>query len=65
MFERFTKPARNVVRQAMDVATETGASQVRPEHLLVALVQDEDNLAVRVLGDLGAGGGPTRRPRLR
>ena len=53
MFERFTKPARRVVEQAMEVAAEVRASHVRPEHLLLALVAHRDNLAVRVLTDLG------------
>ena len=54
MFERFTKRARRVVEQGADVAAEARASHVRPEHLFVALVEEPDNLAVRVLTDLGA-----------
>ncbi|MET0998885.1 MAG: Clp protease N-terminal domain-containing protein, partial [Marmoricola sp.] len=54
MFERFTKPARRVVEQATDLAARAQASHVRPEHLLLALLDDKDNLAVRVLTDLGA-----------
>ena len=53
MFERFTKPARRVVEQAAVLAAEVRASQVRPEHLLLALVDQQDNLAVRVLTNLG------------
>ncbi len=53
MFERFTKPARRVVEQALELAAEGSASHVRPEHLLLALVDHNDNLAVRVLTDLG------------
>ncbi len=53
MFERFTKPARTMVKQGIDVAAAAGSSRVRPEHLLVALVEDEDCLATRVLVDLG------------
>ncbi len=60
MFERFTKPARRVVEQAADVAAEARASHVRPEHLLVALVDHGDNLAVQVLTDLGAPPGKLR-----
>jgi len=54
MFERFTKRARRSVEQAGEVAVGRRATHVRPEHLFVALVDDADNLAVRVLADLGA-----------
>jgi ATP-dependent Clp protease ATP-binding subunit ClpA len=54
MFERFTKRARRVVEQGADVAAQAHASHVRPEHLFVALVEEPDSLAVRVLADLGA-----------
>ena len=54
MFERFTKPARRVVEHAAEVAAQARAAQVQPEHLLLAMVDDGENLAVRVLTDLGA-----------
>ena len=54
MFERFTKRARRSVEQSMEVAVGLRATHVRPEHLFVALVDDAENLAVRVLADLGA-----------
>jgi ATP-dependent Clp protease ATP-binding subunit ClpA len=54
MFERFTKRARRAVERSADLAVEKHASHVRPEHLFLALLDDADNLAVRVLADLGA-----------
>src|SRR3954462_9940002 len=49
MFERFTAKARDVVirAQAEDVAR--GADTIRSEHLLAALVQVPDTLALMVL----------------
>ena len=53
MFERFTKSARNVVATSQAQAQATGSSEVRPEHLLMALLEDEACLAVRVVEELG------------
>jgi ATP-dependent Clp protease ATP-binding subunit ClpA len=54
MFERFTKRARTVVEGATAHARQSTADETRPEHLLQALLDDEANLAVRVLAGLGA-----------
>ena len=54
MFERFTTRAREVVERAASIATESRASQIRPEHLLAAILWDDQCLAVRVLIDQGA-----------
>jgi ATP-dependent Clp protease ATP-binding subunit ClpA len=54
MFERFTDPARATVEGAREHAVATTASEVRPEHLLMALLDRPDCLAVRVLDGLGA-----------
>jgi ATP-dependent Clp protease ATP-binding subunit ClpA len=54
MLERFTKPARTVVTAAERQAAAATASETRPEHLLMALLDQDGCLAVRVLGDLGA-----------
>jgi len=54
MFERFTKRARRAVERSAELAVEKHASRVRPEHLFLALLDDPDNLALRVLADLGA-----------
>lgn len=54
MFERFTKPARAAVEQAVAFARQSAARETRPEHLFAALLADEECLAVRVLVDAGA-----------
>jgi ATP-dependent Clp protease ATP-binding subunit ClpA len=54
MMERFTKRARELVERAVEIATESRASEVRPEHLFAALLWDTDCLAVRVLEEQGA-----------
>ena len=54
MWERFTRPARSAVEAATTYAREATASEVRPEHLLRALLADESSLACRVLADAGA-----------
>jgi ATP-dependent Clp protease ATP-binding subunit ClpA len=53
MLERFTKPARDVVERTQQIAIESRASQVRPEHLFAALIWDDQCLAVRVLNAQG------------
>ncbi|MGZ4581166.1 MAG: Clp protease N-terminal domain-containing protein [Nocardioidaceae bacterium] len=53
MFERFTKRARLAVSVAERHSREATASEIRPEHLLMGLLDDKDCLAVRVVGSLG------------
>jgi ATP-dependent Clp protease ATP-binding subunit ClpA len=54
MFERFTRPAREVVVRATAHAVDATASEVRPEHLLQGILDQEGCLAVQVLAGLGA-----------
>jgi ATP-dependent Clp protease ATP-binding subunit ClpA len=54
MFERFTHPARTVVTRAKETAVVTTSSEVRPEHLLMAMLEDRHCLAVAVLERRGA-----------
>ena len=54
MFERFTKRAQAVVAAGFEVASASGAAEVRPDHLAVALLRDESSVATRVLVGLGA-----------
>ena len=54
MFERFTRRARTAVQDAVVIADEQDAAEVRPEHVFAAMLGDADSLAVRVLSDLGA-----------
>jgi len=57
MLERFTKAARLTVAESVEVATRATAGEVRPEHLLRALIDNDTCLAVRVLDGLGAPAG--------
>lgn len=50
--QRFTKRARQVVAEAVGAA-EVQGGDVRPAHLLAAIVADPDSLATRVLLDRG------------
>ena len=61
MLERFTRNARAVAVGAQSVAHRVGAPQVRPAHLLEALVEDDGVLAMRLLAELGAPGDEVRR----
>jgi ATP-dependent Clp protease ATP-binding subunit ClpA len=61
MFERFTRAARETVEGAVTAAREATAGEVRPEHLLAALLDHEDCLAARVLAGLGAPPAEVRR----
>lgn len=54
MFERFAQPARDAVVRAIRYATDAGAGETRPEHLLRALLDDSTSLTVRILADSGA-----------
>ncbi|MEV4524415.1 Clp protease N-terminal domain-containing protein [Micromonospora tulbaghiae] len=49
MFERFTDRARSVVHHALDEARTEGRRPVGTEHLLLGVLADRDNLAVRLL----------------
>lgn len=56
MFERFTAPARAVVRGAVEVAERAGADGITPEHLLLALLDAEGTTAASVLAHFGVAG---------
>jgi ATP-dependent Clp protease ATP-binding subunit ClpA len=46
MFERFTKDARRVVKDAAEIATELGATTVEAEHLLLAVTRGDTPAAI-------------------
>ncbi|MDA0185295.1 hypothetical protein OJ997_33630 [Solirubrobacter phytolaccae] len=50
MFNRFTKGARGVVEDAVEIARELGASQTEAEHLLLAAARRDDPTAVVLRG---------------
>jgi ATP-dependent Clp protease ATP-binding subunit ClpA len=53
LFQRFTGKARQVVVLAQEQARDRGAETVRTEHVLIALYDVPDSLAVTVLTSLG------------
>ncbi|HEU5046015.1 MAG TPA: Clp protease N-terminal domain-containing protein [Nocardioidaceae bacterium] len=61
MLERFTAPARSTVEGAREHAVASTAGEVRPEHLLMALLDRRGCLAVRVVAELGATADEVRR----
>ena len=60
MFERFTDRARRVVTLAQDESRTLGHGYVGTEHLLLALMREEDGVAARVLADAGVSGDDVR-----
>jgi ATP-dependent Clp protease ATP-binding subunit ClpC len=52
VFERFTERARQVVVVAQDEARDLGHGYIGTEHLLLALLREQDGLGGRVLGAL-------------
>ncbi|HMG44081.1 MAG TPA: Clp protease N-terminal domain-containing protein [Acidimicrobiales bacterium] len=53
MFERFTDKARRVVVLAQEESHRLGHNHIGVEHVLVALVHDDESLAGGALADLG------------
>ncbi|KOX15707.1 Clp protease N-terminal domain-containing protein [Nocardiopsis sp. NRRL B-16309] len=53
MFERFTKDARDTVRDAVALVADRGVDKVAPEHLLLALAAQEQSTAARLLHEHG------------
>ena len=52
-FDRFTEGARTVLTLAQAEARRLDHTHIGTEHLLLAVVRDEDGLGARVLSDLG------------
>jgi Clp amino terminal domain, pathogenicity island component len=52
-FGRFTPRARNVVVVAQNKAQQASNSEINPDHLLLALFDDPDGLAVKLLAGQG------------
>src|SRR5690606_24216176 len=59
--DKITVKAREAIARAHDIATESRHAEVRPEHLLFALLAQEDGLLPRLLARIGADGGLLRR----
>ena len=54
MFEKFTERARELVQLAQDILTRYKHTQLDTEHLLIAMLEQNDGLAPQVLRQLGA-----------
>ena len=52
MFEKFTERARDLVQKAQDILVRYQHTQLDTEHLLLAMVEQNDGLAVQVLQNL-------------
>src|SRR6195952_2323835 len=52
MFERFTERARQVIVLAQDEARALKHNYIGPEHILLGLLRDEEEIAARVLDSL-------------
>ncbi len=53
MFERFTREAKGTVLRALDIAQRSGAEQVEPEHLLLALAGGHADAASQAIENAG------------
>jgi hypothetical protein len=56
-FSRFTPRARNMVVAAQNKAHDAGNGEIQPAHLLLALFDDTDSLAARLLASRGVDAG--------
>ncbi len=52
-FEQFTDKARNTLQAAQTTAVARGHQRFTPEHILLALLEDKDGIAGRVIGAAG------------
>lgn len=51
-FDEYTEKAAQVMMSTQDILTRYGQDQLRSEHILLALLEDEENVAIEVLKDL-------------
>src|SRR5689334_13903068 len=52
-WDKFTVKAQEAVQQASEIAGQNGNPEIRPLHLLAALLQDQEGIVVPVLAKLG------------
>lgn len=53
MFEQFTKTAREIVRDGVHLAEQEHAALIRPEHLLLAMLKQNDTVSAKILAAHG------------
>jgi ATP-dependent Clp protease ATP-binding subunit ClpC len=54
VFEHFTDSARRTIVLAQEEAGRLRASSIRPEHLLLGLIRENEGIAAKALSDTGA-----------
>jgi ATP-dependent Clp protease ATP-binding subunit ClpB len=53
-FNKFTIKAQEAMQAASEIAASYSNQQVEPEHLLAALIQNDDGIAVSLIKKIGA-----------
>jgi ATP-dependent Clp protease ATP-binding subunit ClpC len=61
MFERYTEKARRVIFFARFEASQFGASQIEPEHILLGMLREDPHISARFFPDGSPGYGPIRK----
>jgi ATP-dependent Clp protease ATP-binding subunit ClpC len=51
-FDEYTEKASQIMMSTQDILTRYGQDQLRSEHILLAMLEDEENVAIDVLKDL-------------
>ncbi len=51
-FDEYTEKASQIMMATQDILTRYGQDQLRSEHILLAILEDEENVAIDVLKDL-------------
>ena len=62
-FNKFTIKAQEAVQEAGEIAANYSNQQVEPEHVLAALIQNEDSIAVSLVKKIGSNIGTKRLKR--
>ena len=55
--DKFTQKAQEAIAEAQELALQYNNSQIEPEHLLAALLMQDDGVPVQIVGKLGADAG--------
>jgi ATP-dependent Clp protease ATP-binding subunit ClpA len=61
MFERYTEKARRVIFFARYEASQFGASEIEPEHILLGVIREDKKLAARFFNQTNAGAESIRK----
>ena len=61
-FEKFTERSRGFIQAAQTIAMRESHQRVLPEHLLKALMDDDQGLAANLINSAGGSAEQVRRP---